>query len=96
VDRNRSTVLLGDLNAHPDHPEMLLMVGSGLTDTFIASGETGDGFTARSNDPWERIDYIWATADLKARNFTVSQSLASDHFAVSVTLHKPAATALTR
>lgn len=96
VDQNRSTVLLGDLNAHPDHPEMLLMIGSGLNDTFVASGETGDGFTARSNDPWERIDYIWATADLKPRNFTISQSLASDHFAVSVTLHKLAATALTR
>ena len=88
VDKGRSTVLLGDMNAHPDHPEMLLIAGDGFNDTFIASGETGDGFTARSNNPWERIDYIWASDNLKARDFTISESPASDHFAVSVTIYR--------
>ena len=51
VDNNRTTVLLGDFNAHPDHPEMLLFADAGFNDTFVASGATGDGFTYPADDP---------------------------------------------
>ena len=33
IDSDRTTVLIGDLNAHPDHPEMLLMSAVGLPST---------------------------------------------------------------
>ena len=88
VNSGRSTVLIGDFNAHPDHPEMLLFADSGFNDTFVASGATGDGFTYPADNPWERIDYVWASPDLKVRDLSVSDSLASDHLAVAVTLYR--------
>ena len=88
VNSGRSTVLIGDFNAHPDHPEMLLLADSGFNDTFVATGATGDGFTYPADNPWERIDYVWASPDLKVRDLSVPDSLASDHLAVAVTLYR--------
>ena len=88
VDKNRTSVLLGDFNAHPDHPEMLLFADAGFNDTFVASGATGDGFTYPADNPWERIDYVWASPDLEVRDLSVSDSLASDHLAVAATLYR--------
>ena len=88
VDSDRTSVLIGDLNAYPDHPEMLLIAGAGLNDTLVASGATGRGFTYPADDPWQRIDYVWASPDLKARDFSTPYSLASDHLAVAVTLYR--------
>ena len=65
VDKNRTSVLLGDFNAHPDHPEMLLFADAGFNDAFVASRATGDGFTYPADNPWERIDYVWTSPDLK-------------------------------
>ena len=81
------TVILGDLNARPWDPEMTLMREAGLHDAFVASGTAGDGFTANSRDPCQRIDYIWISSDLKARDFSIMQSLASDHFPIAVTIY---------
>ena len=69
VDSSRTTVLLGDFNAHPDHPEMLLFADAGFNDTFVASGATGDGFTYPADNPWERIDYVWASPDLRSGTY---------------------------
>ena len=88
VDSDRTTVLLGDLNARPDHPEMLLITSAGLNDTFVASGTSGDGLTSPADAPTERIDYVWASPDLKVRDFLIPHSLASDHFAVAITLYR--------
>ena len=88
IDVNRTTVLLADLNALPGEPEMRMLADAGLEDAFVAAGATGDGFTYPSDDLWKRIDYIWATPDLEARDFSVPASLASDHLAVAVTLDR--------
>ena len=88
VDSSRTTVLLGDLNAPPGDPEILLIASAGLRDAFVASGATGDGFTSRADSPRRRIDYVWASPDLKASDFSTHASLASDHFAVAVTLSR--------
>ena len=88
IDVNRTTVLLADLNAPPGDPEMRLLADAGLEDAFVASGATGDGFTYPSDGPRERIDYVWATPDLEARDFSVPESLASDHLAVAVTFDR--------
>ena len=68
IDVDRTTVLLGDLNAHPGHPEVLLLAAAGLVDAFGSSGAPGSGFTYPSDDPYERIDYVWSSPDLKARD----------------------------
>ena len=88
VHSDRPTVLLGDFNAHPDHPEMLLIPSAGFNDAFVASGATGDGFTHPADGPRQRIDYVWASPGLKARDFFNPYSLASDHIAVAVTLYR--------
>lgn len=83
-----NTVVMGDLNAHAEHPEMLSLFDSGFVDAFVASGSSGSGFTSEADTPWQRIDYILTTPDLSVREFEISESLASDHFAVSTTLYK--------
>ena len=88
IDATQSVVLLADLNALPGDPEMQLLADAGLNDTFVASGATGDGFTSPSDAPRQRIDYVWASPDLKARDFSVPHSLASDHLAAAVTLYR--------
>ena len=80
------TVLLGDLNALPDEPEIEMLRQAGLIDAFEAAGAEPPGYTARSDDPQRRIDYIWVSDDLSAAGFVTGESLASDHFAVAATI----------
>ena len=88
VDSGRPTILIGDLNAKPTDPEMLLIAQAGLKDAFVSSGATGDGFTFPADDPRRRIDYIWTNPELKARDFSIPHSLASDHLGVAATLYR--------
>ena len=82
-----TTVLLGDLNATPDAPEMQLLREAGLIDSFATIG-TGDGFTYASNRPYHRIDYIYHSSDLTARDFHVNEGTASDHRGIAVTIER--------
>jgi endonuclease/exonuclease/phosphatase family metal-dependent hydrolase len=79
------TVLLGDLNAPPEAPEMQMLRTAGLIDAFDEAGQ-GAGLTFRSNDLYKRIDYIYHSPDLIARDFNVNPSTMSDHLGVAVTL----------
>ena len=45
-----------------------------------------NGFTVPSKEPSKRIDYIWVSSDLEASNFALTDSLASDHLGLAVTL----------
>jgi endonuclease/exonuclease/phosphatase family metal-dependent hydrolase len=83
-----ATVLLGDLNATPDAPEMQLLRDAGWIDAFTQSGASGDGFTYASNHPYHRIDYIYHSADLTARDFHVAAGTASDHSGIAVTIDR--------
>jgi endonuclease/exonuclease/phosphatase family metal-dependent hydrolase len=88
-DRRERTVLLGDLNARPSDPEMLLLEEAGMVDAFAASPEyDGRGYTFPSKDPRRRIDYIWTSGDLHPTGFTVFGGAASDHQGVAVTLDR--------
>ena len=75
------TVLTGDLNSEPDWPEMELMREAGLVDAWVMAGE-GPGLTWPSDDPFQRIDWIWLSPDLQALHAEVVDSTASDHRAV--------------
>ena len=80
------TVLLGDLNAEPDDPEIELLRQAGLVDAFEAAGAAPPGYTSPADDPQRRIDYIWVSEDLRAGAFVTRESQASDHFAVAATI----------
>jgi endonuclease/exonuclease/phosphatase family metal-dependent hydrolase len=81
------TIVLGDLNALPDSHEMQLLREAGLIDAFTSSGASSTGFTFRSDGLNRRIDYIYHSPDLSARDFKVNPSQASDHAAIAVTLN---------
>ena len=75
------TVLLGDLNADPHEPEMVMLREAGLVDT-VASLELPDRYTWHANDLHRRIDYIWITPDMTAADVSVIFTTASDHLPV--------------
>lgn len=84
------SVIMGDLNAEPDSPEIALL--GGFTDAWARAGDGGAGETfSRTNDyaraggaPSRRIDYIF-TAGVPVRAALAFQRpsggvWASDHF----------------
>jgi endonuclease/exonuclease/phosphatase family metal-dependent hydrolase len=79
------SVLLGDLNATPDSPEMKLIFDAGLLDSWSEAG-VGSGYTSNARDPHQRIDWIWHTDDLTTVEVEVLQTQASDHLPVLATL----------
>ncbi|HKZ55035.1 MAG TPA: endonuclease/exonuclease/phosphatase family protein [Anaerolineales bacterium] len=86
-DGRELTVLLGDLNSEPGYPEMALIEQAGFIDSWAEAG-SGPGYTWHAADPFERIDWIWHTADLQATSAEVLRSTASDHLPLVVTLER--------
>ena len=84
-DGRPQALLMGDLNSLPDFPEMDLIREAGLIDSWAEVGE-GEGLTWPASGPFERIDWVWHTADLAALEAQVVQSTASDHLGVLVTI----------
>jgi len=74
-------VLLGDLNAEPDDPEMVMLQQAGLADALTGI-EPPSAYTSPSSNPYVRVDYIWVSPDLKVNDVRVIASNASDHLAV--------------
>ena len=83
VQAQPHTVIMGDLNATPDTPEMMLIRQSGFND-ILADVEANETFPARN--PTRQIDYIWLTPDLTAATITIPHTLASDHLALATTV----------
>ena len=88
ADSDRTMVLLGDLNASPHHPEMLLIADAGFVDAFVLAGPPGDGYTWLSDALEQRIDYVWTSPDLRVTDFAMPMSTASDHLAIAVTVDR--------
>ncbi|MCI0394394.1 MAG: endonuclease/exonuclease/phosphatase family protein, partial [Chloroflexi bacterium] len=82
------TVIMGDLNATPDSPEMQQIAAAGLVDVAAAVG-TPPIYTYYAADPNRQIDYIWSTPDLAASDFAIPRTTASDHLPMFVTLTLP-------
>ncbi len=80
------SVLLGDLNAEPGYPEIEMIAQAGWVDSWSEAG-MGEGLTWPSDAPFERIDWVWHTPDLEARDVHTIPSTASDHRPVVVTLY---------
>ncbi len=82
------TVILGDLNATPDAPEMEILADAGLVDISAELGAPPT-YTYYSADPDHQIDYIWLSPDWTGSDFVIPQSTASDHLPLVVTLTLP-------
>lgn len=79
------TLIMGDLNAEPDTPEMTMIRDAGFTEAFAAAGIT-PGYTYSSVDPYTQLDYIWYTADLTADGVVIPTATASDHLGIAATI----------
>ncbi|MBM3704896.1 MAG: hypothetical protein FJW66_00080 [Actinobacteria bacterium] len=77
------TAICGDFNARDYEPEITMMYDAGLIDSQAAL-EKADQLTWVHYEPFERIDYIWVTPDIKISNLSVTYSTASDHLPVAV------------
>lgn len=78
---NARSILLGDLNAEPDAPELQPIYQAGLVDALAVVG-AGNVFTAWEKTPSRRIDFIFQTPDLPVKRAWVVESRASDHLPV--------------
>lgn len=87
ADSRESVVLVGDLNATPESPE-IEAITEDLTDTWVEAGE-GDGYTYDAETPHARIDYVLTSADVVARTAAVVTTDASDHLPVVADLVLP-------
>ena len=74
---DESVILLGDLNATPDSPEIGELVDD-LVDAWEEGG-AGDGSTYPGEDPQTRIDYVMTSDDVVTRTAAVVATDASDH-----------------
>lgn len=70
------TLLMGDLNATPDAPEIQPLLRR-LHDVWDAS--RGPGFTYPADVPRQRIDYVLVSPAFRVRSVRVLDTQASDH-----------------
>jgi endonuclease/exonuclease/phosphatase family metal-dependent hydrolase len=77
-------IMGGDMNCEPLSAEYLAIDQAGFTDPFVETGNTG-ALSNPSINPDSRIDYVW-TRGLESTQSSVSDSLASDHRLVAVSL----------
>lgn len=80
------TILMGDLNAEPDAPEMELLRQAGFADTAVLTNSL-PAYTYSAITPERHIDYIWLTPDLTATDFVIPPEPASDHLGTAVTIN---------
>ena len=81
-------MLLGDLNATPDSPEIRMLVDAGLVDVSAVIGPT-PSYTHYSAHPHQQIDYILTSEDLEFSDFMIGQSTASDHLPLTAIITLP-------
>ncbi len=79
------TLIMGDLNAEPNAPEMQLLRQVGFADALDLTA-VQPGFTYPATGPTKRIDYIWLSPDLVANQAVIPLDAASDHLGVAATI----------
>ena len=75
------TVIMGDFNARRYDPQAEMLRQAGLKDVLDLAG-IEPGYTVPSEAPRYRIDYIWLSPDLDARDVAITPSEASDHMPI--------------
>jgi endonuclease/exonuclease/phosphatase family metal-dependent hydrolase len=82
-------VIAGDMNVHPDDPEVALFTDAGLIDVV---GSTGDPCRTTSSEPTsdcDRPDWVFITPDFGVEEVRIGSARVSDHLAMHVTLRLP-------
>jgi endonuclease/exonuclease/phosphatase family metal-dependent hydrolase len=79
------TVLLGDMNAEPGSGEIAMIGAAGYRDAGPAAGA---GALTTHRDHVQRIDWIFHSPDLLAREAVIIPSRASDHLPVAATIER--------
>jgi endonuclease/exonuclease/phosphatase family metal-dependent hydrolase len=82
-----SVVLLGDLNATPESPE-IGAITEDLADAWVRAG-VGPGYTYDAASPHARIDYVLTSQGVVARTAAVVATDGSDHLPVVADLAVP-------
>jgi endonuclease/exonuclease/phosphatase family metal-dependent hydrolase len=87
-DHSPRAILLGDLNATPETPEIQQIYTAGFVSVLEAAGQ-GDTFTfwVEPPVPGYRIDHIFVTPDLEFGEAWVPETRASDHLPVVVDIY---------
>ena len=87
-DGSPSTLLLGDLNALPESPEMSSLATAGLQDAadLLPPRRRGTFPSSQIGSHLIQIDYIWTSPDLRLQRTSVLESTASDHLPVVTTV----------
>ncbi|MCX6009350.1 MAG: endonuclease/exonuclease/phosphatase family protein [Chloroflexi bacterium] len=82
-----STILLGDLNAEPTDREIAMLFRANLRDA-AAKMDPKLAYTFASDNPHQRIDYIWVSYDLRVGDVQVPLSTVSDHLPIVAEISK--------
>lgn len=64
--QGKNTLLMGDLNHRPDMAGYAQWMAAGLVDTFSSDNEA-DGYTFGVDEPYQRIDYVFARGPISDR-----------------------------
>ncbi len=81
LDGTGNTIVLGDFNAESAAPEMETLRQAGLIDA-AGTVDPSPADTFNSVDLYQRIDYVWVSADLRVSEVFVPMTSASDHLPV--------------
>lgn len=80
------SLLLGDMNARPDAPELAPLHEVGY-DTWFQVHKDDPGFTFPADKPDRKIDYIMASHDIQTISAEIIQTQASDHYPIVADLN---------
>ncbi|MEC5423945.1 endonuclease/exonuclease/phosphatase family protein [Virgibacillus sp. C22-A2] len=81
ISHQENAILVGDMNARPDAPELQPLFNR-FQDAWAAAGN-GDGYTFPETSPDRRIDYILLSPDRNISDTQVIDSTASDHLPIT-------------
>lgn len=84
-DGRQPAIIVGDFNAPPDSPVIRRLLAAGLHDLTVPHG-LGMAATYSALAPRERIDYIFASADVTSQAAGILMTTASDHLPVQATV----------
>ncbi len=80
-DQAGDKILVGDMNAIPDAPELSPLFEN-FTDAWSINPDDSPGFTYSALSPSKRIDYIFTSDKMTIQHSEVLSTLASDHLPV--------------
>jgi endonuclease/exonuclease/phosphatase family metal-dependent hydrolase len=74
-------IVMGDFNAEPEYPEIAIITQE-LTDAWSVTRPNDTGYTFPSDDPNERIDYIFIQPEELLSDCIVPNTTVSDHLPI--------------